>query len=148
MVWLDICARFHVRVQIFQWYKSRTSIDSLSHWGRVMHICVSKLTIIGSDNSLSSSLHQAIIWTNVGILLIRTLGTNFSEIGSEIHAFSFKNMHLKMLSAKWRKFYSSLNALSLHIDIAANVFRHYNCVTWESPVMHKTLSFYDTIMLN
>ena len=25
----------------------------LTHWGRVMHICVSKLTIIGSDKGLS-----------------------------------------------------------------------------------------------
>ena len=25
----------------------------LTHWGRVMHICVSKLAFIGSDNGLS-----------------------------------------------------------------------------------------------
>ena len=54
------------------------------------HICVSKLTIIGSDNGLSPGRRQAIIWTNAGILLIWTLGTNFSEVSSEIHAFSFK----------------------------------------------------------
>ena len=146
MVWLDICARFDARVQNFQWYKSQTSIDSLVHWGRVMHICVSKETLIRSDNSLSPGLCQAIIWTNVGILLIRTLGTNLSEISSEIQAFSFTKMHLKILSAKWRQFYSSLNALRLNIDVAASVFRHYNCVTWASPGMHKTLSFYDAIM--
>ena len=52
---------------------------------------VSKLTIIGSDNGLSPGRRQAIIWTNSGILLIRTLGTNFSEILSEIHAFWSKN---------------------------------------------------------
>ena len=72
----------------------------LTHWGRMTHICVSKLTIIGSDNGLSPDRRQAIIWTNAGILLIRTLGTNFSEILSEIHAFSFKKMHLKVSSAK------------------------------------------------
>ena len=44
------------------------------------HICVSKLTIIGSDNGLSPGRRQAIIWTNAGILLIRTLGTIFREI--------------------------------------------------------------------
>ena len=44
------------------------------------HICVSKQTIIGSDNGLSAGRRQAIIWTNAGILLIGTLGTNFSEI--------------------------------------------------------------------
>ena len=46
--------------------------------------------------------HQAIIWTNAGILLIRTLGTNFSEIESEIDAFLSKEMHLKMSSGKRR----------------------------------------------
>ena len=28
--------------------------DMLTHWGRVTHICVGILTIIGSDNGLSS----------------------------------------------------------------------------------------------
>ena len=73
------------------------------------HRCVSKLTIIGSDNGLSPGRRQAIIWTNVGILLIRTFGTNFSEILSEIHAFSLKKIHLKMSSAKWRQFCLGFN---------------------------------------
>ena len=67
----------------------------LTHWGRVTHICVSKLTIIGSDNGLSPDRRQAIIWTNAGILLIGPLETSFSEILIEIHAFAFKKMHLK-----------------------------------------------------
>ena len=29
------------------------SVHSLTHWGRVTHICVGKLTMIGSDNGLS-----------------------------------------------------------------------------------------------
>ena len=49
---------------------------NLIHWGWVMHICISKLTIIGSDNDLSPGRHQAIIWINIGILLIGPLGTN------------------------------------------------------------------------
>ena len=52
----------------------------LAHWGRVTHICVTKPTIIGSDNDLSHGRHQAIIWTNAGILLIGLLGTNFCRI--------------------------------------------------------------------
>ena len=76
------------------------------------HICVSKLTIIGSDNGLPPDRRQAITWTNVGILLIQTLGTNFSEILGEIHSFSFKKVPLK-LSAKWRPFCFGLNALTL-----------------------------------
>ena len=85
---------------------------SLTHWGRVTHICVSKLTIIGSDNGLSPGRRQAIIWTNAGILLIWTLWTNFSEIVSETHAFSFKKMHLKKASPKWRPFCLGLNVLT------------------------------------
>ena len=83
----------------------------LTHWGRLTHICVSKLTIIGSDNGLSPCRRHAIIWTNAGILLIRTLGTNFSEILGEIHSFSFSKMHLKMSSANWRLFGLGLNEL-------------------------------------
>ena len=43
-------------------------------------LCISKLTIIGSDNGLSPDRCQVIIWTNAGILLIGPLRTNFSEI--------------------------------------------------------------------
>ena len=42
----------------------------LSHWGQVMHLNISKQNIIGSDNGLMPGRHQAIIWTNAGILLI------------------------------------------------------------------------------
>ena len=84
----------------------------LTHRGRVTHICVSKLTIIGSDNDLSPGRRQAIIWTNAGILLIPTLRTNFSEILGEIHSFSFSKMHLKKLPAKWRLFGLDLSELS------------------------------------
>ena len=35
----------------------------LTHWGRVTHICVGNLTIIGSDNGLSPGRRQA-DWTN------------------------------------------------------------------------------------
>ena len=88
----------------------------LTHWGQVTHICVSKLTTIGSDNGLSPGRRQAIIWTSDGILLIRTLGKNFSEFLSEIISFSFKKMHLKMSSAKWRLFRLGFNELKVIIN--------------------------------
>ena len=44
-----------------------------------MHILVSDLTIIGSDNSLSPGRRQAIIRIDPGILLVGPLGTNFIE---------------------------------------------------------------------
>ena len=83
----------------------------LTHWGRAKHICVGKLIIIGSDNGLSPGRRQAIIWTNAEILLIGPLGTNFNEILIKIHTFSFKKMHLKISSAKWRPFCLGLNVL-------------------------------------
>ena len=93
-------------------YFSRYGCEScLTHWGRVTHICVSKLTIIGSDNGLSPDRRQAIIWTNAGILLIGPLGTNFSEISIEILTFSIKKMRLKVSSAKRRPFCLDLNVL-------------------------------------
>ena len=66
------------------------------------HICLGKLTIVGSDNGLSPERRQAIIWTNAGILLIGPLGTNFSEILIEIQTFSLKKIRLKMSSTKFR----------------------------------------------
>ena len=75
------------------------------------HICVGNLTIISSDNGLSPGRRQAIIWTNDEILLIGPLETNFSEILIEIQTFSFKKMHLKISSAKWRPFCLGLNVL-------------------------------------
>ena len=67
------------------------SSSALTHWGRVTHICVGNLTIIGSDNGLAppgtKPLSESMLH---GILLIGPLGTNLSEILIEIHTFSFK----------------------------------------------------------
>ena len=106
----------------------RWDICYITHWGRVTHICVNELTIIGSDNGLSPGRRQAIIWTNTGILLIGPLRTNFSEIIIEIYSFSFKKMHLKMLSGKWRPSCLSLNVLIKMFW----VFWHHSDVTWVS----------------
>ena len=84
------------------------------------HICVDKLTMIGSDNGLSPGRRQAIIWTIAWILLTWTLGTNFSEILIEIHTFSFKKIYLKMSSAKWLPFYLGLNVLPFKLTHMGN----------------------------
>ena len=73
-----------------------TDLIILTHWGRVTHICVSKLTIISS----------------VGILFIGPLGITFSEILIGIQTFSFKKMHLQMSSAKFRPSFLGLNVLT------------------------------------
>ena len=91
-----------------------SEIAPLTHWGRVTHICVGKLTTIVSDNGLSPGRCQAITWTNDGILLIGPLGTNFSEILIEIYTFSFKKIHLKMSSGKCWSSYLGLSVLNHH----------------------------------
>ena len=100
---------------------NNNAVVFLTHWGRVTHLCIRKLSIIGSDNGLSPGRCQAIIWNNARILLIWTLGTNFSEISCKIHAFSFKKMHLKMSSEEWRPFCLSLNVL------IENALQHVVC---------------------
>ena len=86
---------------------SRPLCAELTHWARVMHICVNKLTIIGSDYGLAPGRRKAIIWSNAGILLIGPLGTNFREI---LNIF-IKKMHLKMSSGQWRPSCLGLNVL-------------------------------------
>ena len=108
---LDIKTRWQDSHTILTWPIYRYIL--LTHWGRVTHLCVDKSTIIGSDNGLSPERRQAITWANVGILLIGLLGTNISEILSGIQTFSFKKMHLRMPSAKWRAFRLGLNVLTV-----------------------------------
>ena len=82
-------------------------------WGGVTHICVNKLTIIGSDYGLSPGRCQVIIWTNDRILLIGPLETNFSESLIKIHQSSFKKICYKMSSAKCRPHCLGLNVLNV-----------------------------------
>ena len=90
-------------------------MNSFTHWGRVTHVCIRKLTMIDSDNGLLPGHCQATIWTDAGILLIGPLGTNFNEILIKIHTFSFKKIHWKMSSGKGRPFCLGLNVLSMPI---------------------------------
>ena len=82
---------------------------SLTHWGRVTHICVSKQIIIGSDNGLSPARRQVIIWTDAGKLLFGPQGTNFRGISIEIYTSSFNKVPSKMSSGKCRSFWLGLN---------------------------------------
>ena len=102
----------HLKKLYVKWQPFCLGLHVLTHWGRVTHICIGKLTNIGSDNGLAPGRRQAIIWTNAGILLIGLLGTNLSEILVEIHPCSFQKMHLKLLSAKRRPFCLGLNVLT------------------------------------
>ena len=111
------------------------------------HICVGNLTIIGSDNGLSPGRRQAITWTNVGILLIGPLGRNFSEMLIEIHTFSFKKIHLKMSSGKWRPFCLGLSVLKdtyvapETYDLHISVVQSNNFLWFYAQIFYTWLSF-------
>ena len=109
-LWMPCSVSVWLGIIKYLTYNSFTrDIWYLTHCGRLAHICVSKLSTIGSDNGLSPDRRQAIIWTNTGILLIRPLGTNFNDILIEINIISFMKIHLKMSSGKWRPFVSPCN---------------------------------------
>ena len=94
------------------WYAMAFPAIYLTHWGWVMHICVSKLTIIGSDNGLSPGWLQAIIWTNTAILLIGPLVNKLQwNLKAKLMHFHWRKMHFKKSSAKWRAFCFNPNVL-------------------------------------
>ena len=124
--WFDMPAVLKQRkyTDIFMFRQHYSSRSGLTHWGRVTHICVNKLTIIGSDNGLSPGRRQAIIWTNAGILSMRTIETNVSEILIQINKFWFKKMYLKVSSGKWRPFCVGLKMLTRYDEW------RLQCVAW------------------
>ena len=108
--------------------------------GRATHICVSKVTNIALNNGLPPGRRPAIILTNAGILLSRTLGTNFNGNLSGIYTFSYTAMHFKVSSAKWRQFclvFKVLIKTALYImmgtylaDIAVHIYKtQFSCET-------------------
>ena len=90
---------------------SSIAYQLLTHWGRVTHICIGNLNIIGSDNGLSPGRRQAIIRSNDGIMVIGPVGTNVKEILIEIHILAFRKLHLDVSSVKWQPFCLGLSVL-------------------------------------
>ena len=90
-------------VHVLLWF---VVVNSLRPSDAYMHIN------IASGNGLSPIPRQAIILTSAAILLIRPQGTYFSEILFKIQKFSFKEMHLKMWSAKVAAILTGLNMLN------------------------------------
>ena len=113
----------------------REWLSLLTHWGRVTHICVSKLIIIGSDNGLSPDRRQAIIWTNAGILFIGTLRTNFSVILIEISNIFIQEKAFESVVFETVAILSRLNVLN---DKCMLIVR------WTSPTISRApkLGFY------
>ena len=80
-----------------------SSNSHLTHAPLIPHIWVS----VGLGNGLSPVRRQAITWTNAGLLSIRRMRTNLSEIRNGILSFSFEKMHFKLSSAKMEAVLSS-----------------------------------------
>ena len=116
MQWVNL--GWFLEIHMFNIVTPSLTCSGLTHWGRVTHICVGKLTIIDSDNGLSPGRRQAIIWTSAEILLIGPLGTNSSQIVIGIQNISFKKIHLKVSSAKWHPF-----GLGFNVFIQDNMWR-------------------------
>ena len=94
----------------------------LTHWGRVMPICVSKLAIICSDNGLPGGQY----WN----LLIGPLGTNSSEFLNQnwyvlIQENAFENVVCKMAAIL-----SRLQCVKLILSLAIGS-RGYECVIFK-----------------
>ena len=61
--------------------------------------------IIGLSNGKSLPIrHQAIVWTNTGLLHIGTLEKHFSEVWIKIQSFALEKMNLETIFAKWLSF--------------------------------------------
>ena len=87
----------------------------------------SNLTIIGSYNGLSPDWHQAITWTNTGILSIGPLGLNFSEI-KKSYIFIKENA-IEFTLVKQQPFCLSLNVLIMFTSNALMCFSHHAVVS-------------------
>ena len=96
----------------------------LSHWGRVMHICISKLTSIWSDNGLSPDRHQAIIWTNAGILLT----------GRNSYIFIQENIFEYVI---WK-----MAAMCLGLNVLLNDEKAIPCLIWPKLLWSNTTYFH------
>ena len=97
----------------------------LTYWGHVMHICVSKLTIIGLDNGLLPDRHQAIIWTNDRSLLIGRLGTN-------LNWFFFPISYIFIQENAFENFWKMASVLSRPQSVKALLHIAYRIVSISS----------------
>ena len=86
-------------------------VSMLTHRGRVTHIGVGNLAIIGSDNGLSPGRRQAIISTNAGVFFYLTLRDKLQWNINGNWCIFIREMYSKMSSVKYRPSYLGLNVL-------------------------------------
>ena len=106
---LQLMLLIHIRIYL---------TNGLKLWYSYCRPITEQSSVTGSDHGLSPGRCQAIIWTNVEILLTGPLRSNCSEILIEFLLFSFTKRRLKVSSAKWRPFCFRLNVLMLIVSSA------------------------------
>ena len=113
---------------------------SLIHWGRVMHICDGNLTSFGSDNGLSPGQHQPIVCTNVRILLIGPLETNFTQFSIELfmslivlyflHSTSVPSFYIAVVLTLSTSIFNKESACESYVCELAAILYRPQCVKW------------------
>ena len=103
---------------------SHRSQSHLSHWGRVTHICASKLSHLWFRQWL-------VAWTAASHYPNQCRNIVNWTISIEIDTFSCKKMHLKMSSGKWRPFCLDLNVLTTLTHTIVTSFL-LNVADWQS----------------
>ena len=100
-LWLGAVRQQAITWDNFNKFQDLPGANELTHWGRVTHICFSKLAIIGSDNGLSPGRRQAIIWTNAGNIVNWSLGNKLQwnlPVGIFIRKSAFENVVCEMMA--------------------------------------------------
>ena len=115
----------------FQWNFNRNSSIFIQENAFENVVC-QMASILSRPQWVKHWFRKWLIWTNAGILLIWLIGTNFNEMLTKIHTFSFKKMDLKMSSGKLRPLCLGLNVLlSLNPYTLGNAWvRSQHCGYW------------------
>ena len=100
------------------------------HRARVMHICGSKLVHHCFQIMGAPAQRHAIIWTNIGLLLIGPLVTKFCEHWIKIQQFLYEERYFKMPSVKWRHFRLVLNERTTEVEDIWTTWRSFWIPHW------------------
>ena len=105
----------YVKSPEYKCTKTQLKCTCITHGGRVTHIYVGRITIMGSDDGLSPGRFQPIIWTSAKILLSGPVGTNKRNIHWNVNIFiqgnAFENVVCEMVAilsrgrwVKWKRY--------------------------------------------
>ena len=102
-------------------YASHGHGVSVTEWEYIYaYTCLKSSPLVPhiSVSEFGSALVQIMAWRRIGagLLPIGPLGTNFHGIWIKMQNFSFKQMHLKTSSAKWRPFCPGVDELICQIQ--------------------------------